>query len=463
MSQEPLINRGDFLPLAPPKMWTRGFLFICGIVTLLLLMFVREMSLLMEAEFSQITWLVPLITVTVLMAIRRLLLPSRPRKIRFFEDHVEIPRGRNSRRSHTTKYDEIRTIVPLSSRGQPALVIDSPGRVHVLVAADFAHPELWRVLWAQLMERIRRRPGSIEQLHAMRDLANLSQQTSSTSPTFTKRLFWVIAAIFGAQYFLSPPVDILEYLYFGANSSVLVLESGQWWRVVTANLLHGNLLHIGVNGFALYFLGTYSERLLGVPRTVVLILGSGLFGAAASMIGTPLFSVGISTAIFGLLGSYLAVHLRFGKELPPPYRQSRLWWTVILVLNGLLSIGVPVIDGWGHFGGFVAGLALTLVMLRGQESFIPRPPHGSITNLFAALLVALYAGASVFAVGYALGDHPEDEVRIAQELLERSDEENPLMLLEMVRQWDLYQPQEERSPELSEILRRLESKARDRL
>ena len=463
MNQKPLTNTGDFLPLAPPRMWTRGFLFICAIVTFLLMMIVREMSQLMEAEFSQLTWLVPFLAVSVLMAIRRLLLPSKPRRIRFFEDHVEIPRGRNSRRSHTTRYDEIRTIVPLSSRGQPALVIDSPGRVHVLVASDFAHPELWRVLWAQLMDRIQRRPGSMEQFHSMRELANLSQQTSSTSATFTKRLFWVIAAIFAAQYFLSPPVDILEYLYFGANSSVLVLESGQWWRVVTANLLHGNLLHIGVNGFALYFLGTYCERLLGVPRTVVLVLGSGLVGAAASMLGTPLFSVGISTAIFGLLGAYLAVHLRFGKELPPPYRQSRLWWTVILVLNGLLSIGVPVIDGWGHFGGVVTGLALTLVMIRDQKTFIPRPPHGSITNFLAALLVALYAGASVFAVGYALGDHPEDEIRIAQELLERSDEENPLMLLEMVRQWDLYQPQEERSSEISEILRRLETNARERL
>ncbi len=451
---------GDELPMAPPQMWTRGFLIVCGVVTLLTFFLLHEVSQTMESAAPFWAWLAPLGIVVGLVGIRKLLMPRSPRVIRFGADAVELPRGRNSRRTTTVAYEDIRTIVPLVSRGRPALVIDGPRRTHIYIAPDFPHPEMWRVLWASLVERISSLPDAQEQFRRMQKLAGLSQRTSSVDARFTKFLFWTIGVIFAAQFFLAPAVDILEFLYFGANSRVLVFDEGQIWRVVTANLLHGNLLHFGINAFALYFLGIYSERLFGEARTVVLTLGTALAGATASLIGTEaLFAVGISTALFGLLGAYFALHLRFGTRLPPPYRQSWLWWGFILGLNGVLSVAVPVIDFWGHAGGFVAGVALGWWMTRAQTDFVPHRPTGRITNLVAVGLIALFVGCAAIATGYALSDRPDDEVAIANALLDRADQEHPSMLAQHSYQWAGHSP---RPKAVNPILVQIAEKAYDR-
>lgn len=168
------------------------------------------------------------------------------------------------------------------------------------------------------------------------------------------------------------------------------------------------------------------------------------------MIGSAaMFSVGISTALFGLLGAYFAVHLRYGSQLPPPYRQSKLWWGVILGLNLVLSVAVPIIDAWGHFGGFVAGVGLGWLMTLGETQFQPQRPSGAVTNFAGAALVALFAASSFFAVGYALGDHPDDEVAFAQTLVEQADEQEPAMLVQIVHQWTDHSP---RPSELDPVL-----------
>ena len=440
----PSVNFDDGLPLAQPKIWTRGFLIVCAVIAALIFLLVREASTILEMSLSTWIWLSPAAAVILAIIIRRILMPSSSRMVQFGADVVDLPRGRNSRRTRSMAYEDIRTIVPLVSRGQPALVIDGPKGTQIFVASDFPHPELWRVLWAQLTDRIASRPGADEQLQRMRDLANSSQKVSSIGPRFTKRLFWVIAAVFGAQVFLSPPIDVLEFLYFGANSPIMVLQEHQWWRVVTANLLHGNGIHFAVNAFALYFLGTYCERLFGEGRTIVLTLGTAVAGAMASLLGTAaLFSVGISTALFGLLGAYFALHLRFGKQLPPPYRQSRRWWIVILGLNAVLSIAVPVIDAWGHFGGFAAGVLLGWLMTWGQDHFRSHRASGVVINLSAAVLVGLFALCSFIAVGYAIGDHPDDEMILATALLERADEDEPAMLAQISHEWSRHTPRPE--------------------
>lgn len=432
------------LPLAPPTMWTRGFLILCGVVLLLGLLVVREMATTLDISMPWYAWAAPVAAVAVIVGIRRLLLPPGPRVIRFGADSVTLPGGRNSRRTFELAYDKIRTIVPLVSRGQPALVVDGNDKTHLFVARDFVQPQAWRILWARLMRGIRQLPDGQRQIARMRQLADLSQQASSVNARFTKRLFWVIAVIFGAQLLLSPGIDVLEFLYFGANSRVMVLQEGQLWRVVTANLLHGGGVHFAVNAFALYFLGTYCERLFGEGRTVVLTLGTALMGATASLMGTAaMFSVGISTALFGLLGAYFALHLRFGRQLPPPYRQSRLWWGVILGLNVVLSVAVPIIDAWGHFGGFAGGVVLGWLMMTGQKQFDPRRPSGPWTNLAAAGLVAIFAACSVIAIGYALGDHPDDELTVAQAFVDRADEEEPALLAQLAHEWAGHTPRPE--------------------
>ncbi len=432
------------LPLAPPQMFTRGFMILLMVVVSLSYLLVQDIGATMDLDVAPWPALIALGVAALATLVRRLLLPPQQRTIEFGEQRLILPRGPNSRRTIEMAYADIRTVVPLSSRGRPVLVIDGPTRSVVLSIDDFERPELMRLFWSLLVERINAGPDAIEQRQRMQRLADLSQETSSAEPRLTKYLLGGLGLIFAAQFFLAPDVDVLHYLYFGANSQTMVFDQGQWWRVITANLLHGNLLHFGVNAFALYFLGTYCERFFGVARTALLIFGTAIAGALASLFGSAsLFAVGISTALFGLLGAYLALHLAYYDELPPPYRQSKLWWSVILGLNVVISVAVPIVDGWGHFGGFVAGLLLTGLFIKGHKHFRPRRPTSSITNLSAAALIALFAGCAVYATGYALGDHPDDEMALAQSLIDRTEDYQASTLIQVTHQWARHSPRPE--------------------
>lgn len=431
-----LLQVGSTLPMAPPRVYTRTFLlFSLGLGTILVLI-LSDAYAMADEDFPLSYWLLPFALFGALAFLRKLYLPRKQRIIRFFEEEIELPLSPNTRRTLRVRYDEIRTIVPLVSRGQPALVIDTPKRSLILVASHFAHPELWRVLMGALIDRIGGLPKGYEQLHRMRDLSRQSQITSSVEPKLTRKFLLLIGLVFGAQLFLAPEVDVLEYIYFGASIPSLVLQEGQWWRVVTANLLHGNSLHFAVNAFALYFLGTFMERLYGRAQTLLLILATALSGAAASLFFSgALASVGLSTALYGLIGAYLALHLRFFQQLPPPYRQTKRWWVVILTLNLGLTFAVPAIDTFGHLGGLVAGIGLGWLLLRPLERFEARPPSRWLTNLSVALLTGLFVFSSFFALSYSLGEHREDEVVVAQALLDRGEDESPLLLAATAHQW----------------------------
>ena len=56
---------------------------------------------------------------------------------------------------------------------------------------------------------------------------------------------------------------------FGLKVNELIAE-GQFWRLFTPMLLHGSLLHIGFNMYALYLFGPRLERYFGHGRFLAL-------------------------------------------------------------------------------------------------------------------------------------------------------------------------------------------------
>ncbi|WP_230467235.1 rhomboid family intramembrane serine protease [Lujinxingia vulgaris] len=423
--------------MVAPALITRSFAMLLGGLCFGVWLLMGEAEAWLGGDLPAIASLAPLGVALLAIALRKLWLPSQPQSILFGEESLTLPRSRTSRRSDTLRYEDLRTAVPLVVRREPALVIDTLARTYVYTASDFQHPETWRLVWAEMLERVRARPEGNAHLMRMRQLAELSQEITGERPWFTPRFLIVLAIAFAAQTFLTPSFEVLEHLYAGANSRVMVLEHAQIWRVFTANLLHGGLMHFGINAMGLLFLGTYLERLVGIAPTIVLTLATALAGAVASLYGSDaLFSVGISTALFGLLGAYLTLHIRFEKELPPPYRQTRRWWITILGLNVAASLFIPVIDAWGHFGGLFAGIALGFLLLKGRTHFAPPTPGNTLTNVSAAVLVAAFTLAAFFAIHYGSGDHPDDELRIALDLLERIDEPSDAAIaIDLAARW----------------------------
>jgi len=77
----------------------------------------------------------------------------------------------------------------------------------------------------------------------------------------------------------------LPFIYGGKiNSQIL---QGQVWRLITPILLHGSLLHIGFNMYALYSIGPSLEKAYGHGRFLLLYLLGGFAGNTISFLLSP--------------------------------------------------------------------------------------------------------------------------------------------------------------------------------
>lgn len=139
----------------------------------------------------------------------------------------------------------------------------------------------------------------------------------------------------------------------------LAVAAGEYWRLWTVTLVHGDILHLFFNMYALFLAGPIVERWYGSIMFVVFYLLCAAAGSVASFVfGSDVPSVGASGAVFGLFGILLAA----GRFHHPMDRNSRALVQqlgIVILINlmfGFASGGS--IDNAAHLGGLVAGLWL---------------------------------------------------------------------------------------------------------
>lgn len=189
-------------------------------------------------------------------------------------------------------------------------------------------------------------------------------------------------------------MDWLEYFGARVNKDIL---NGQLWRLLTPALLHGSFPHIFFNMYALYSLGVSLERFFGHRRFLLLYV----LGAFAGNVGSFLFtqgaySVGASTALFGLIGAE-GVFFYQNRKIFGEYARSAIGNVIFIAAINLFIIGrMAYIDNWGHIGGLVGGLMFTSFAgplwqvegnMAGYSLVDKRPARDVITGSSAVLLV----------------------------------------------------------------------------
>lgn len=136
------------------------------------------------------------------------------------------------------------------------------------------------------------------------------------------------------------------------------VAEGEYYRLWTVTLLHGSLLHLGFNMYALYLAGPIAERWYGSWRFLLFYLAFAAAGSVGSFVfGGDIPSVGASGAIFGLLGLLLAANYVHH----PVDRQSRGLvgqLGMLILINIAFGFAVQGIDNAAHLGGLAAGLFL---------------------------------------------------------------------------------------------------------
>jgi membrane associated rhomboid family serine protease len=145
-----------------------------------------------------------------------------------------------------------------------------------------------------------------------------------------------------------------------------LVAAGEYWRLFTVTLLHGSLLHLGFNMYALYLCGPIVERWYGSFRFLLFYLACAAAGSVASFVfGGDQPSVGASGAIFGLFGILLAA----GRVHHPVDRHSRALvgqLGMLIFINIAFGFAVQGIDNAAHLGGLAAGLFLGAVVPPGR-------------------------------------------------------------------------------------------------
>jgi membrane associated rhomboid family serine protease len=136
------------------------------------------------------------------------------------------------------------------------------------------------------------------------------------------------------------------------------VADGEYYRLFTVTLLHGSLLHLFFNMYALYLAGPIVERWYGSMRFLLFYLACAAAGSVSSFVfGGDIPSVGASGAIFGLFGLLLAA----GRVHHPVDRQSRMLvgqLGMLILINIAFGFVVAGIDNAAHLGGLAAGLFL---------------------------------------------------------------------------------------------------------
>ena len=187
--------------------------------------------------------------------------------------------------------------------------------------------------------------------------------------------------------FLVPGMNGVIRLYLAQINEFVA--DGQVWRLATAAFLHGGLMHMAFNMYALYLFGPQLEREVGSVPFAALYIASALAGGAAFYLAEPRgLAVGASGAIFGLFGAWLAASYR-GRHTAVGSASLRQ----LLVLLGInLAIGfLPGANiAWqAHLGGLVAGVliaaAWTLPALRDRRPL--RTAAAVAVGLLALLIV----------------------------------------------------------------------------
>lgn len=165
------------------------------------------------------------------------------------------------------------------------------------------------------------------------------------------------------------------------------------WTFFTAGFLHGGIIHLLLNMYALWAVGQYLEQTMGHVRYVAVYLASVLGGhTAVYVLADPLGkdwvtgTLGASGGVFGLFAAMFIVNRRLGAQ------SAQI--LVLIGLNLVITFTIPNISWQGHLGGLVVGAAVTA----GMFALRPRATPGADRQAMARRSALAHSGVIAAAV-----------------------------------------------------------------
>lgn len=140
-----------------------------------------------------------------------------------------------------------------------------------------------------------------------------------------------------------------------------IFDMQQYYRIITYCFIHTDIMHLLQNSVYLYYFGMHTELLYGKIKMIMIYFFSAIGSGILSALCNDAVSVGASGAIFGLIGAVLVYSYCHGKKSVGMNYMTLLLLVIIALLSGLLQQNI---DYFGHFGGFITGSLVSLIILK---------------------------------------------------------------------------------------------------
>ncbi|HQU81685.1 MAG TPA: rhomboid family intramembrane serine protease [Pyrinomonadaceae bacterium] len=246
--------------------------------------------------------------------------------------------------------------------------------------------------------------NDVEENEAVEENENVRRVTP-VFPLYSAVLIACLVAVSLCQF----AVDGKDTIIMGSNYSVELagfvksaFAQGEYWRILTGAVLHGGLIHLIFNCYALYQLGRLIEILSNKAHLAIVFLLAAIGGNLLSFFfypGNP--SVGASGGIVGFLG-YLTIYgFKRRKLMPSDFLNSMIFNIILIAAVGFFipkaTNNAVMIDNFGHLGGLLVGIVYGFVQIPSDVYKDPREVGKASEMLGLAALGAVIA-VSAFAI-----------------------------------------------------------------
>lgn len=225
------------------------------------------------------------------------------------------------------------------------------------------------------------------------------QRAQAVVPIYSYILIACLVAVSLCQF----AVDGGSSILFGGENSILLagfdkqaFANGEYWRLLTGAALHGGLVHLFFNCYALYVLGKLIEVLSNRAHLAIVFLLSVIGGSALSYIFMPEgISVGASGGIVGFLGYMAAYGFIRRKLLPPSFLKSMLFNIGFIALYGIALHSY--IDNFGHLGGLLVGIIYGFLQIPKDLYKDPRKVSKT-TDFIGVAALGIFIAVCLFSI-----------------------------------------------------------------
>ena len=180
-------------------------------------------------------------------------------------------------------------------------------------------------------------------------------------PIITISLIIINVIVFALMYLIgNGSLNTQTLINFGANYLPLT-KSGEYYRLLTSAFLHIGIIHLALNMYSLFVVGTSIEYFYGKIKYLLIYLYSALIGSLFTVIlsSNNTVAAGASGAIFGLLGAMLY----FGYHYRGYIGNSIISQIVpVVLINLFFGFITPGIGNAAHIGGIIGGYIISMAV-----------------------------------------------------------------------------------------------------